>query len=326
VLAAAGARAQTPDAYDALVDQYARGDATGALTQLSAWTPAALTSASRDRPRAMASGRQRAAVMLHTDLAYAYVLARATADASFHIGAARRIISMMKGGGRGDERTQLFERRWFVVVAGMHTAVGRFDQADLLVREAQAMYPRDAMLQVARGCIREMDAVLRSNDARDLGQAPRVTGLLEAAAAEYRRALGFDDTLASAHLHLGWVRFLGHDDRGVSEFESALEHADDDSTRYLARLFLGAVAERENRFEDARREYEAALALGPTFQTAFVALGRAEEALGHSARARELAQQYAALFERHEDPWWDFHLGGLDQSTLQWLRREARSQ
>ena len=274
----------------------------------------------------MGADRQRAAAMLHTDLAYAFLVARATADASFHIGAARRIIGMMKAGGRGDDRTQLFERRWFVVTAGWYTAVGRLQQAELFVRDGLSEYPRDAMLHVARGCIREMDAALMVTDARNGAQVSRATRLLEAAAADYRRALAYDDTLASAHLHLGWVRFLGRDDRSIPEFESALEHADDDTTRYLARLFLGAVAERQNRLEDARREYEAAFALGSSYQTAFIALSRAEEALGHSARARELAQQYAALGEKHEDPWWDYHLGGFDQATLQWLRREARSQ
>jgi len=61
------------------VDQYARGDATGAVTQLSTWTPAAITNPSRERPRFMAADRQRAAAMLHTDLAYAFELTRATA-------------------------------------------------------------------------------------------------------------------------------------------------------------------------------------------------------------------------------------------------------
>jgi tetratricopeptide (TPR) repeat protein len=270
----------------------------------------------------MTADRQRAAAMLHTDLAYVYVLARANRDASLHIGAARRIIGLMKGSGRGDDRTQLFERRWFVVVAGLYTAVGRLDQAELFVRDGLSAYPRDAMLHVARGCIREMDATLAAR----VGQVPRSGRWFESAAADYRRALDYDNTLATAHLHLGWVRFGARDDRSVHDFESALEHATDDSTRYLAHLFMGAFAERQNRFEDARREYEMALALGPLYQTGFIALGRVEEALGHSARARELAQQYAALGEKHEDPWWDYHLGGFDQSTLRWLRGEARSQ
>jgi tetratricopeptide (TPR) repeat protein len=318
--------AQTPVAYDALVDQYARGDAPAALTQLARWTPAAVTHASSERPRSMSADQRRAAVMLHSDLAYAFLLTRATADASLQIGAARRVLAIMKNGGRGDERTQIFERHWFAFVASMYTAQGRLDQAEWIVRDGLSVYPRDAMLLVARGCIREMDATLTADDPRTTGQLSRVTRLREAAATEYRRALAYDDTLGSAHLHLGWVRFLAHDDRSAPEFEAALEHAADDTTRYLARLFLGAVAERQSRFEDARREYEAALALGPTYQTAFIALGRAEEALGHSTRAQELAQGYASLREKHEDPWWDYHLGGFDQPTLDWLRREARSQ
>lgn len=323
--ASASAQNQTLAAYDALVDQYANGDAAGALATLAGWTEAAITNASTERPRFMAADQQRAAVMLHTDLAYASVVARATADTSTHLGAARRILVIMKTGSRGDERAQIFERRWFAFVASMYTAHGQLDQAEWIIRSGLTAYPRDALLHVARGSIREMNATLTAVDPRNARQVSLVARLLEAAAADYRRALAFDDTLAAAHLHLGWVRFIGHDDRSVHDFESALEHATDDTGRYLAHLFLGAFAERQNRLEDARREYEAALAAGPACQTAFIGLSRAEEALGRAARAQELAREYAALPEKGEDPWWDYHLGGFDQPTLDWLHREARA-
>ena len=44
---------------------------------------------------------------------------------------------------------------------------------------------------------------------------------LEAAAADYRRAIEYDPALAPAYLHLGWVRFVGRDDRSVHDFEAA---------------------------------------------------------------------------------------------------------
>ena len=29
--------------------------------------------------------------------------------------------------------------------------------------------------------------------------------------------------------------------------------------------------------------------------------------------------------DKQEDPWWNYHLGSFDQTSLVWLRREART-
>jgi len=317
--------AQEPAAYDALVDQYARGDLAGALRELGGWSASAVRNVTTDRPRFLTAQRQRAAVMLHTEMANAWLQAHATADASLHLSVARRALTAMKNGGRGDERTQMFERRWFAFVASMYTSQGILNQAELIVRDGLGLYGHDALLLVARGAIREMDAMLTAANPRGGTTALQISRSFESSAADYRRALDYDDTLATAHLHLGWVRFLGRDDRSGHDFELALEHATDDGTRYLAHLFLGAFAEHKNNLDDARGHYEAALALGPAYQTAYVALSHVEEARGNPARARDLARAYAALAAKEEDPWWNYHLGGFDQPTLDWLRREARS-
>jgi len=322
LIASTESAAQQPSTYDALVDQYAQGDTAGALRELARWSASAVRNVTTDRPRFVTPQRQRAAVMLHTEMANAWLQARATADASFHLNVARRILTIMKTGGRGDERTQMFERRWFAFVASMYTSQGALNQAELIVRDGLGAYGRDALLFVARGAIREMDATLSAADPNG-GPALRTNRWFESAAADYRRALDYDDTLATAHLHLGWVRFRGQDDRSVHDFELALAHATDDGTRYLAHLFLGAFAERKNNLDDARGHYEAALALGPAYQTAYVALSHVEEARGNPTGARELARRYAALATKEEDPWWNYHLGGFDQTTLDWLRHEA---
>lgn len=263
--------------------------------------------------------------MLHTDTAYAYLLARGTADASTHLAAARRVLSAIRSRGAPDERTRAFEARWFAFVASMYTAQGRLDEASLIVRDGFGLYPRDARLYVARGAITEMIATMNAADPRSGSQLQRNGRWFESAAADFLRAIAFDDTLAMAYLHLGWVRFTAGDDRSRGSFEAALERADDDRTRYLAHLFLGRFAERQNRLDDARLEYEAAATAGPAYQTAFVALSRVEEAMGHSARAQQLAHDYASIADKREDPWWDYHLGGFDSTTLDWLRREART-
>jgi hypothetical protein len=324
VLATSAEAAQQWDAYDALVDQYISGDAGAAIGAIQTWNGSTISAASNGRGRQLPPQKQRGAVMLHTDAAFAFLYNGRNGDSSTHLTAARRILSAMRSG-RTDERTDIFERRWFAFVASVYTAQGKLDEASMIIRDGFALYPRDALLHVARGAIAEMSATLSEPDRRSGNQLLRNARLFDLAAADYLRALAFDDTLTIAHLHLGWIRLLAGDDRCQRNLEAAAEHADNDRMRYLSHLFLGRFAEHQNRTDDARREYEAALAAGGSFQTAYVALSRLEESAGHAARARQLAQQYASLVDRAEDPWWDYHLGGFDATTLEWLRKEART-
>src|SRR5262249_42426135 len=135
-------------------------------------------------------------------------------------------------------------------------------------------------------------------------QSSRNARVLESASADFRRAIAYDDSFATAYLHLGWVRFVAHDDRSCVDFESALARAADDVERYLAHLFLGACDERRGALDDARSHYEAAMHLGSRYQTAYVALSRVNEALGRHARAQAIAREYASLDRKLEDPWW----------------------
>jgi len=322
-LGLAHAAAQPAATYDALLDEYAAGDASTAIRSLAAWNPSAIAAASGSRARGMTAARQRVAVMLHTDTAYASLMARRDAMAAAHLAAARRVFSAMKTG-VVDPRTPEFEHRWFAFVATMFTAHQKLDQASFTVRDGLGLYPRDGRLYVARGAIYEMTVTIAAADPRSGNQLRRNGRWLDLAAADYRRAIASDDALATAHLHLGWVRLAEGDDRGLRDLEAALARADDDRDRYLAHLFLGRFAEQHEKLDEARREYEAAMAVGPLFQTAFVALGRVEEALGRPARARQLAAAYAVLTDKREDPWWDYYLGGFDQISLEWLRQEAR--
>jgi tetratricopeptide (TPR) repeat protein len=324
VAAAPRVAAQQWAAYDALIEQYVSGDAGAAIAAIQSWSGSTVSAASGGRGRQLPAPLQRAAVMLHTDAALGFMYVGRNGDGSNHLTAARRILSAMRSSS-ADERTHTFVRRWFAFVASFYTAQGKLDQAMVILRDGFALYPRNAYLHVARGAVAEMSATLNEADARSGNQLTRNARLLDIAAADYLRALAFDDALAIAHLHLGWVRLVAGDDRCQSNLDAALTHADDDRTRYLAHLFLGRLAERQNRIDDARREYDAALAVGDSFQTAYVALSRVEESLGHSARARELAQQYASLPDHSDDAWWDYHLGGFDATTLEWLRREART-
>jgi hypothetical protein len=325
LLAARSLTAQSASDYGTLVDQYASANAGESIAALARFSPSAIATLSGTAARDMSTARQRAAIMLHTDAAYTLLMLDRTSAASVQTAAARRILTAMRSRAGSDTRMRAFEARWFAGVASMYTAVGRLDDASILIRDGFGLHPREPRLFVARGAIYEMNAALSPADSRVGNQLARNSRLFDSAARDFLRAIAYDETLAVAHLHLGWVRFTTGDDRGLASLEAALAHADDDRVRYLAHLFCGRFAERQNRIEDARREYEAAMAVGSAYQSAYVALSRIEETLGHSARARDLARAYSSLRDKQEDPWWDYHLGGFDAITFEWLRREART-
>jgi hypothetical protein len=324
--------AQGPGEYRSLVERYQTGDDRTAVAALARWSRPDVTNAVHFWTSKLTSRELTAAVMLHTDLANE-IIDGAPPLARFHMELAELLVrDVREGVGRSGASQQgpAFVPRWYAVVTSLYTSFGLFPDADRVVRDGLSTFPRDPMLHVARGAIQERRANV---DAMDLKGAPsggvhlvpRVVRPLESAAADFRRALELDNTLALAQLHLGWVHFLLQDNRAARDLDAAAAaQATDDGVRYLAHIFLGAVAERDNRLPDAGREYEAAKAIGPAYQTPFIALSRVEEALGHNARARDIAQEYASLETKVDDPWWDYHLGGVDVAAFSWLRHEAQ--
>ena len=322
------ASAQDAVPYDAVINRYVTGDADSAVLELSRWSRAEVSAAARAwtrRPGAV----PRQAAMLHTDLAYVLMIAGASAAARFQLALAQGLVEDMARRERGQASASPFAQRWMEFVASLQTAHGLLDEADHTLVAGLSLFPRDPMLYVARGITYETRAALKRPTARGGGTGgniPRQTPdrLLDMAAGDFRHALEIDPALAIASLHLGWLRFTMGDARAARDLEVALENAADDEVRYLARLIRGLAAERTHRLDDAKAEFEAAMLAGAGSQTAYVALSRAEEALGHSARARAIAQDYVQLTGKAEDPWWDFRLGGFRPSALRWLRLEAR--
>jgi tetratricopeptide (TPR) repeat protein len=291
-----------------------------------------LASLPQDRINAMIGGarsltpdRQRTAVMLHTDTTYALLLAGTTSSGLFPIGAARRVFAIARAGHPADERMAVFERRWFAFVASLYTANSLFDRAEILIRDGLTLYPRDARLYVARGALLETRLAFTAFDPSSPTQLSRRERTLAPAAADYRHALALDPNLPMALLRLGALHLTVRDARARENLETALRVSSEPIASYLAHLLLGAVAERDNRLDAAEREYQAAQAIAAACQTPYVALARIATARGDDARAQTLASAFANLAEKSSDPWWDFHLGGFDQASLNWLRTEARA-
>jgi tetratricopeptide (TPR) repeat protein len=145
------------------------------------------------------------------------------------------------------------------------------------------------------------------------------------AESHYRRALEFDPALEEARLRLGRVLSLRNDLKGARlELEPLARSAALPRIRYLAHLFLGAVAEYQNDLAAARVAYLDALSIGPDCQTPYIALTFVEQAMGHGDSARALMARYAALSkDTTRDPWWAYQNGGIDAESLVWLRQQA---
>lgn len=319
------ASAQSVETYAAIVDQYIAGDASGAVRRLAPST-ARLPGDVVSRARTFSDRQVRAAVMMHTELAAAWLVSGQPATAPVQVGNAQTLLGILTEDTRRRASSQTFAIRWYAFATSLYAAQGLFDLAYRVHRDGLIAFPGAPDLYVALGTVNEARAGVDRNggylNARDLS-SNGVRRLLEAAASDYERALSADATLAGAHLHRGWVLHRLADRRASQELEAALERATDDGTRYLAHMFLGAVAEEGRDLERARREFEAALAIG-AHQASFVALSRVETALGHTERARALAVEYAQRTDKLEDPWWDYRLGGFINGGLTWLREEAR--
>jgi tetratricopeptide (TPR) repeat protein len=309
--------AQSPGDYLRLIDRYAE-DADAAIKTFASWPRPAIPEGV-DACATMCSQQARVtAAMLHSDAA-ALIVDSAPDEATFHIRMAGRLLSRVQD-------RPVFVQRWYEFIAMLYLSNGRFQDAAAVANEGLARYPRAATLYATRGAVAELRVTfdhpnLRGEAITDDRVSFRVTRTLEGAAVDYRHALALDPRFAMARLRLGWIHLLLRDKRAAGDLSTVLQDATEDSIRYLAHLFLGAVAEREGRLTDAVRAYEAARQAGARSQTACVALSHVEDALGHSTRARTMALECVGL-QKDDDPWW--RLGALDPRTLDWLHAEAR--
>jgi tetratricopeptide (TPR) repeat protein len=332
--AAADVHAADLSAYSALVRLYRSGHGQDATTQLAAWSHGDVASAVKAATTALTPAERMVAAVLHADTANVIVDERPS-DAVFLIDTGQTLVKAAGPTPFGAERSDVTPRRWYYVVANILISAARIDGpqgAVRIVHDGRLAFPRDADLIFMGGALIEMRIQTRwsftglRNELPDSSLEQRAFDRMAKGAIDtYLGALTINPHLAVAQLHIGWLRlFLDDRRRARPALEAALDGADSDTVRYLAHLFLGGLDEREKRFDDARREYEAAFEIGAGYQAACVALSRAEEQAGHSSRAREISRQCMEL-SAHDDPWWDYRIK-FDRDALYRLRAEARQQ
>ena len=319
--AARSASAQDPQ-YLALLDAYAGGNIQVSVAVLAVWPEPRVRAAVGALGPHPGLDRARAAAMLHTEAAFAVNPDRRF---SIHLEAARTFVRGMSG----DDRARLFVPRWHALAVALHIMRNDLFRARQELNRGLAEDANSKDLELAAGVIGERVFQNAEHNPRgrwNTAERDRLERQLKAVLAAYERALARDPGFLEARLRLGWALLLNHSSqRARDQLEQVAARAARADVRYLAHLFLAAVDEREQRLDEAAREYEAAHAAAP-HQTSFVALIRIERARGHDDRAQRLAAEFAALSARSdEDPWWYYNSGITSGELLEWLRAEARA-
>ncbi len=317
--------------YLMLLDTYAKGNIQDAVEACATWSDTQARAAAQLIGRGQSSHLVKAAVMLHTEVAFAL---NPDKRSLAHLNLARTIVAGLSEQPAADE----FVARWHVLVGTLHAMRDDFASAERELHLGRARRAGVRDLEFASGVFLEMETqsirpgrdfqILSGGEPRRRGSTFGV-GILEndlhSLVTTYQRVVERHPDFLEARLRLGWAYYLDKSlARARAELERVAARATRPDLRYLAHLFLGAVAQRDGRLEVAASEYEAAHAAEP-HQSSLVALIGLTRALGRDSRVQELAAQFAARPPgRDQDPWWHFTAGLTGSALLDALRAETR--
>jgi tetratricopeptide (TPR) repeat protein len=345
-----------PQPYLDVIEIYRRGNYDAAVSTLRSWTEketqkAVVALMTRRTPALQlpdAPGMF-AAAMLHTDAAFASVEALRSAEGSFHLRAAADLL-IWTVLNVPDERRWLFSRRdWRLMV----TRVLNYDfewnvyqslnppptvpprpgpplgwaPTEMWIARANEIIEDDADMELAVGSLAEGFAFMNAQElkiAQDRKQRALVLQLRQRAESHFRRALGLRPDLVEARLRLGRVLFdEGRTAEAEVELRVVLKATTDARTGHLTLLFLGEVAEKDRRFEEATQLYRRAVDIKPRCQAARIAFAYASERMGDLDRARSVVASFLGRTQARSLPIDDFasYPGGQYQEGYEALAR-----
>jgi VWFA-related protein len=297
--------------YLELLQAFRAGEVARASSGVMEWRPQDLEKLAASLPP-QDSGLRRAALLLHTALAFRLWSNARAVEAEAQIAIGRAVLAR-------DFPPDL-HRDWLLTLG--YYQLGAFSPATALpfFEECARLFPEAADAWLGAGMCYELTAFpdgftftgVPSHDAA--GKAEQC----------YREAGRLDPRLAEARMRRGRVLGLtGAFDEAESELAAAVEASAEGPLTALAHVFWGGVREARGDRAGAVSHYEAALAADRDSQTAAFALS---EVLYRSGRHRRAAESLASVLSMSGpteiSPWLEYHLGSGRRKALLATPRE----
>jgi tetratricopeptide (TPR) repeat protein len=307
--------------YRALLDNY-REARLEPVNELASWSPSRVQAVAEHCDE----DSRLACAMLHTDVAIALLVAEKPADAFVHLNAASRLLDAALA--RTSEHRR-FAQRWYLMIVGYLRVLNApvfADEMRARMRKREFGLP-DAQAAFERGLRAELFGARDSSTSlRIHGLTPAAARHFEGAAREYEKAVEFDSSFLEASLRLGRLRVvLRQGDRAIEPLERA-SRSSERHVAYLALLYRGAVAERQDQFVVAEEYYRKANAVFRWGMSGPVTLAQLLSRTGRETEARELLTAHLSRTAgRVVDPLWTYLLrpGDHPRPTLDALRSEV---
>jgi len=308
LIAALTQRPAETAAYREAVSQYRAG------TPVTVEVDPGLAAAAADASSGWTADELAAAAMLHTDRLLRLAKDSQPPRAAAHMEAA---VTLLRAAIARDPARTAYARRWGSTVAALLHAYGSRELADHLRLEGLAWLTTSERAAAANASFQlGLLAEIRAAVAGPLsGAVPKKAVPITAearrelveAAGHFEDALATDREHAGAALHLGRIRLIEGRDADADRALRGAAASADAPVRYLALLFLGAIAERQSRFEDAAAQYRAAMAYFRWGQSAPLALSHVLMRIGREPEARALLiEHFEGVRGRTIDPLWTY--------------------
>lgn len=201
-----------------------------------------------------------------------------------------------------------FERYWLWTATAMLQGANVPAAAIETAEYALTRFPDEPRLLLARAFATDQTRAFEDREGRgSAGEASFVRDVI----ARYDAAARFPDTAAEARIRKAFfLHRIGRDGEALAALDAAgtLDTAKEPLLAYLSALFRGRVLEALERFGEAARAYDAALAVVPRAQSARVAKMRLAVRAGNRPEADTLASEIQSA-ESDFDPWWVYWLG-----------------
>jgi tetratricopeptide (TPR) repeat protein len=237
----------------------------------------------------------RAAALLHTDAWYTDLSHKRAGDANVQLEHAKALLARAV---RLEPTLADYAQRWCNLVALLLSEHGTEMQLEDFRNRRRLLFPLTPSREKAIPFVRRGITAEYAGSTKGLVMAPSPSGPMGGvafqmrwwadAATQFSQALALDSTYHLAALHLGRVRMLqGNRTEAVEQFNHAAG-AHDARVAYLAWLFLGGLAERDGRYDEAEKFYRSARDRYPSGQAAPLALSQLLSRTSRESDARDV--------------------------------------